>query len=188
MKWNWNRCRRRQDTSLLAAGALDEKDKIELERHLAACEECRRYYGEIKFLTAPLAGWEKKLSAIEPTPAAQRRWAKAVQETEATSASCLSPLQNFWRIAWDELLWPSRYAWTGMAVLWVAMLAINAQLSDHRTYDAGRRAPSSLAMIQAWAEQNRVLAELAQPAFGLPAPPHYIARPRSQRRQDWAII
>jgi hypothetical protein len=208
MKWFWNRCRRRQDTSLLAAGALGEKEKIELERHLAACEECRNYYGEIKTLTAPWAGWEKRLSAIEATPAAQKRWARGVQETAQASSSPnhnhnLNPNPNpqrlrlrlglrlgtkFLRFVWGELLWPSRYAWSGMAALWVAMLVINGQLSDHRTSGAGDRAASSQDMIQAWEEQNRVLAELTQPAYVLPAPPPYIPRPRSQKERNWAII
>ena len=180
----WTRCRRRQDASLLAAGALGEEERMELERHLAECNECRSYYSEIRTLAAPLAGWEKKLSAIEATPAAQRRWARAVQETGAPSALA----QNVWRIVWGELIRPSRYAWAGMAALWVAMLVINGQLSDPRSSNAGGRAASSQEMIQAWEEQNRVLAELAQPAFPVPAPPPYIPRPRSQREQTWAII
>jgi len=185
MKWIWNRCRRRQDASLLAAGALGGAEKMEVEHHLAACEECRIYYGELKALTEPLAGWEKKFSGVEATPAAQRRWAKAVQE-------CDSPrpprLQNIWRIVWGELLWPSRYAWAGMAALWLAMLVINGQLSDPRTNVASSALASSPAMIPDWVEQNRVLAELAQPAFGVPIPPPYIPRPRSQKEQNWAVI
>jgi anti-sigma factor RsiW len=192
MKWFWNRCHRRQDASLLAAGALSEEERIEMERHLASCEECRDYYSEVKALTAPLAGWEKRLSTIEATPVAQRRWAGAVQEA-AEASSSLNPNPQrlrlgtgFWRIVWVELLWPSRYAWSGLAALWVAMLVINAQLSDHQTSGAGDRAASSQDMIQAWEEQNRVLAELAKPsftAFAVPAPPPYVPRPRSERKQ-----
>ena len=73
MKWFGNRCRRCQDVSLLAAGALNEEEKIELENHLAACQECRSYFAEIKTLIVPLAGWENNLSPIEATPAARMR-------------------------------------------------------------------------------------------------------------------
>jgi hypothetical protein len=206
MKWMWNHCRRRQDISLMAAGALAQEEKIELERHLAACEKCRTYYGEIKTLTAPWAGWEKNLSAVEATPAARIRWAKAVQEAARVSAPNLNPNPNpnpqrlrlrlgaglrsglgIWRVVWGELIWPSRYAWSGMAALWVAMLVINGSLSDHRS-GAGSRAASSQEMIEAWEDQNRVLAQLVQPAAVVPAPPPYIPRPRSQKAQDWAII
>jgi len=200
MKWIWHPCcRRRQDISLLAAGALDEEAKIELERHLAACEECRSYYIEIKALAAPLAGWEKNLTSIEATPAAQRRWARAVREAAPSASPEPNPERlrlrlrlrlgmGCWRIVWRELIWPSRYAWSGMAALWVAMLVVNGQLSDHRASGAGDRAASSQEMIQAWEEQNRVLALFVQPAVVVAAPPRYIPRPRSQKAQDWAII
>lgn len=95
---------------------------------------------------------------------------------------------GFWRIVWGELIWPSRYAWSGMAALWVAMLVINGQLSDHRPGATGTRAASTQEIMQAWAEQNRVLALLIQPAVAVPAPPPYVPRPRSQKAQDWAII
>jgi anti-sigma factor RsiW len=184
MKWIWNRCRRRLDASLLAAGVLGEEEKIELERHWATCEECRRYYGEIKTLTAPLVAWEKGFSAIQVTPATQRRWVRAVQE----SGRCGRSVWPLFRNLWCELLWPSRYAWTGLAALWVALLVINAQLSDHPAHGANDHAGSSQDMIQAWREQTRVLAELIQPSLGVPTPPPYIPRPRSQKRQNSAII
>lgn len=189
MKWFWHRCRRRRrDVCLLAAGALGEDERPELERHLAACGECRNYHGEIKALAAPLAGWEKDFSTVEATPAAQKRWARAVQETGAPSGVWRFLLKHAWRIVWGELIRPSRYAWAGMAALWVAMLIINGQLSGPRMRGAGDRASSAQKMIQAWEEQNRVLAELAQPASVIPAPPPSVPRPRSQREQDWAII
>jgi hypothetical protein len=184
----WHRCRRRKDICLLAAGALDEEEKIELQRHLAACRECRIYYGQINSLTAPLAGWEKNFSSIQAAPAAQMRWAAAVREAGASSALRQPPLKNVWSVLWGELIRPSRHAWAGMAALWVLMLAVNAQLSDHRAGGAGARASSSQDMIQAWVEQNRVLAELTQPAFTVPAAPPDLPRPRSQRARDWEIL
>jgi anti-sigma factor RsiW len=199
MKWFWNRCRRRQDISLLVAGALGQEEKLELERHLAACNECRTYFGEIKTLTAPLVAWEKNLSAIEATPAARMRWARAVQEAARVSAPNPNPQRlrlrlrvsvgtGFWRTVWLELILPSRYAWSGMAALWVAMLVINGQLTDHRTRDAGAGVASTQEIMQAWAEQNRVMALLIQPAVAVPPPLPPIPRPRSQKSQDWAII
>jgi hypothetical protein len=111
-----------------------------------------------------------------------------VEASGAVSAVRPPLPQRVWQIIWGELIWPSRYAWGGMAALWAAMLVINGQLSDHRMNDTGARAFSSQEMIQAWEEQNRVLAELGPPAFVVPAAPPITPGPRSQRKQDWAII
>jgi anti-sigma factor RsiW len=186
MKRIWHSCRRRQDTGLLAAGGLGDKEKIELERHLAQCEECRNYFIELKTLTAPLAGWEKNLSAIEATSAARMRWAKAVQDSDAPAPRGWSRLQNLWRIVWDELIWPSRRAWAGMAALWVAMLALNLSCSEHRD-EAGTGAGSSQEMMLAWAERNLVLAELARPSFVVHVAPANLSRPHSQMKRSWEI-
>ena len=95
---------------------------------------------------------------------------------------------RFWRIVWRELIWPSRLAWAGMAALWVVMLAVNGRLSDHRMIEAGASSSSTQNVMQAWEEQNRVLAELTQPAFVLPAAPSIPPRPRSERERDWKIV
>jgi hypothetical protein len=194
MKWIWNRCRRRQDVSLLAGGALGEEEKIELENHLAVCQECRVYFKEIKALTAPLAGWEKNLAPIEATPRARLRWARAVQEA-ALHSSTPNPGRlrlgtRVWQVVWRELIRPSRYAWGSMAAIWVVMLAVNGQLSDHRMIEASDHSSSARDMMMAWVEQNRVLAELTQPAFGftMPATPAILPRPHSERERDRAII
>ncbi len=187
MKRIWHRCRRRQDTSLLAAGGLGDDEKVELERHLAECEECRTYFVELKTLTAPLEGWEKNLAAVGATSAARTRWAKAVQNSVAPALSGRPRLQNLWHTVWGELIWPSRYAWSGMAALWVAMLALNLSWSVHGG-DAGTGAGSSQEMMQAWAEQNFVLAELAQPSFVVHAAPANLPRPHSQIKQNWEIL
>jgi hypothetical protein len=136
MKWFWNRCNRRAEAGLLAADVLDGEQRRDLENHIAACEECRTYYGEIKIATAPLTGWEKSLSAIEATPVARNRWARALKEATPPAPACPQgprSQEGFWRAVWRELIWPSRYVWSGLAALWVAMLVVNAQLSDHPT-------------------------------------------------------
>jgi hypothetical protein len=81
-----------------------------------------------------------------------------------------------------------------MAALWVAMLVINGQLSDHRMSNAGARAGFSQEIMQSWEEQNRVVAELAQPAMFHSAPanpplaPANPPRPRSERKQARQIV
>jgi hypothetical protein len=95
---------------------------------------------------------------------------------------------RFWRIVWCGLIRPSRYAWAGMAALWLVMLAVNGRLSGHRMTGAGASPSSTQDMMQAWEEQNRVLAELTQPAFAVPAAPPILPRPRSERERDWKIV
>jgi anti-sigma factor RsiW len=187
MRWIRNRCRR-EDICLLAAGALSDEEKIDLERHLAGCQECRDYYGEIKSLTAPLAGWEKSLSAVEVTREARLRWAGAVQGIGAPVAIRQPLPQNVWQIIWRELIWPSRYAWGGMAALWAAMLVVNVQLSGPGSNAVSASVSSPQEMMQAWREQNRVLAELAQPVLVFSVPPSDVLPPRSQRESDREIL
>jgi len=188
MKWFNNRCRHREEVSLLAGGALRADEKNEVERHLAACSECRTYYGELKKLTESLAEWEKEFTAIEATPAAQIRWAKAVQQTRQPSTPHQPLLKNVWRIVWRELIWPSRHAWTGMAVLWAIILFINARISDSRTFGVNIQAAAKPDLMEAWQEQNRVMAELTQPSFTVPVAPAVISRPRSELDLRWKII
>jgi anti-sigma factor RsiW len=197
-------CRRRREICLFAASSLPEQDRPELERHLAACPACRNYYREIKSLAAPLAVWEDHFAHIEPTQAMQTRWAAAVQAaaTSMSSTASISStppahrllLQNLCRNLWRELVWPCRRAWVGLAAIWLALLAVNARLSDHPTQMAGLNSPSASEIMQSWEEQTRVLAELTQPAHVYTAPiqppaaPANPPRPHSERKQDWQIV
>jgi anti-sigma factor RsiW len=216
MKWFRNPCRsRRREISLFATGALPEQDRPEMERHLAACSSCRSYCNEIKALAAPLAGWEKNLAQIEPTQVMRTRWAGAVQASTAQAAAGKSGLRgsaalpgwvqgsaaqagargslpkNIFRNVWREMIWPCRRAWVGLAAVWLALLAVNARLSDPQS--AGARSSSAAAMVQSWEEQTRVLAELTQPGIvrapvNTPAAPFDPPRPRSAREQEWQIV
>jgi len=179
MKWFWNRChRRRQDISLLAAGAQGGEEKGELERHLATCDDCQKYYSEIKALTASLMEWEKPLFPVTATPVLQMRWAKAVREADRPNFAQLPKQRNIWRTVWQEVIWPSRLAWAGMAAFWIVMLTINGRLSDHPMNRTG--ASSAQNLEQLWEEQNHVLVELIGPALVIPAaPPANISGPRS---------
>ena len=182
----WNDCRHREDTSLLAVGALRGEEKSRMELHLSACHECRSYYSEIKVVTKPLAAWEENFSTIEVSSAARMHWTTAIQNAAAPSPDRLPPLQKAWRIVWGELIRPSRYTWTTMAALWTAMLLINALMLDHQSKNASSFASSPQDMLQAWQEQNRVLAELTQPGLASPVPPPpAVPIPRSQTEATW---
>jgi len=195
MKWFFNQChRRRQEISLLAARALPEPARPEVERHLAACSCCRAYFNEIKTLAGPLAGWEKDFAQIEPTQAMQLRWAGAVQASTAEGAGHEPRLRSVWRNLWLELIWPYRRGWIGLAAVWVALLAVNARLPNHPMRMAGASSSSGGASIELW-EETRVLAELTQPGIAISAPmkapaaaPANPPRPRSARKPDWQNV
>jgi anti-sigma factor RsiW len=188
MKWFRNPCRRREDVSLLAADVLSGDEKNAVERHVAECAGCRTYYKQLSELAAPLAGWEKDLASIEVTQTMRTRWAKAVQQGKVASSDAFGSsglVGGFLRTVWRELFWPSRYAWSGVALVWGAILIVNVQLSDH---SMGRTSSSPQEIMQAWQEQNHVFAEWTRPSITVPAAPAYIPRPHSQRDEDWAVI
>jgi len=188
MKWFWKHCGRREDASLLAAEILSGDEKIAVERHLAECAECRAHYNELSSVTAPFTGWEKNYSCVEASPRMRTHWAKAVKQAAATPSDTAQPATSdlgFFEAVWRELICPSRYAWSGLAALWVAMLVVNAQLSHH---PAGRASTSPQEIFQAWEEQKRAIAEWNEPSVIVRVAPAYIPRPRSQRDQDWAAI
>ena len=84
--------------------------------------------------------------------------------------------------AWQELIWPSRRTWAGLAAAWLALAAINIQRRVAVKASPGGSSVPASDFAQAFEEQRRVLAELLQPAIALPAePPRPGPRPRSER-------
>src|SRR5579872_2469110 len=184
MKWLLNRCgRHRGNLILLAGGALPKQESTGVENHLAGCAGCRKYYDEIKRMTAPLANWERSLAHVEPDQTLRMRWTKAVQ-----AAGKPGPVRRFAPATivsaiWRELIWPCRRAWAGMAALWLVLWAVNSGMSDAPQAAMTARAPSTAEMFQALEEQRRTLAELLPPANSQPAEPRrHNTQPRSERR------
>jgi hypothetical protein len=86
-------------------------------------------------------------------------------------------LANFWR----EVIWRSRLAWIGMAACWVLLWMVNRQLDPVSTTVVSARSRPTAETVRAFEEQQRLLAELLQPAAPAPAEP---ARPRPQPRSE----
>jgi hypothetical protein len=89
-------------------------------------------------------------------------------------------LQEIWR----EWLRPFRYVWAGMAALWLVMMSMNFGLSRTEPATTNAQSAPAPAMLQAFEEQRRVLAELVTFAPDPVAPPQQNdSRPRSARQR-----
>jgi len=155
---------------------------------------CRAHFNELRALAEPLAGWEKEFAHIELTADMRKLWAEAMQASAAETAAREPWARSVWRSVWLELIWPYRQGWIGLATVWLALLAVNAQLPNHPMRMAGASASSGGASIELW-EETRVQAELTQPGIALSAPikvpatlPSNLPRPRSERKPDWQIV
>ncbi len=86
---------------------------------------------------------------------------------------------------WQELIWPSRRAWTGIAALWVLLLAVNLMLKAASPGVPAARSIHSPDLVRAYEEQRRVLAELLAPVN---PPPAASARPLPHPRSERPVL
>jgi len=190
MKWFLHPCRcHRQSLCLLASGLLAGQDKVRIESHLAGCADCRSYYDEIKTVTAPLAGWEKHFADIEPGTAVHLRLAKAIASAnQSESVRPLAPKIVLLK-CWQQLILPCRRIWAGLAAVWVLLLAVNVSTHTGSQMTTAKSSPTP-EMIQAWRQQERLLAELigpTEPHAAMP-PKTYLPQPGSQRRFEMLTV
>lgn len=182
----------REDLCLLASGALAEAESAASRRHLAACAGCRRYFDELKSLTAPLVDWEGAYSHVRPDPAQQARWANAIQQVAAAHEPDRTPASSAILLTlWRELIRPCRRAWAAMAVLWVIMCAIHFGSAGDQISAARPITASVPFMWQTFEDQQLVLADLLEPFTRETAEParqdRTRPRPHSQNRTRWQI-
>ena len=161
MKRFFNGCGRyRRSLCLLAGGALPEPEKDEIENHLATCADCRKYYREIQTVTGPLTNWAENFARLQPGQAVQTRWARAVLAAGGPEpVRRLTPLMAF-RDWWQEVIWPCRRIWAGLAAVWVMILAGNFSLQDHSPSLAAKSPPPSQEMLMSFKDQQKILADL----------------------------
>lgn len=173
----------RADLCLLASGALADHEQARLEKHLAACPDCRKHYDEINLLAAPLAQWEEAFSAIEPDDTVRGRWAKhfqaALEPIQPPRSTLLDAFFDWCR----DLIWPCRRIWTGFAAIWLVILAVDLSLRDTESEKSSR--PSS-EMVRAFLKSEGFLPEFANPAKSRVARPPQPAlpQPRSERTPE----
>jgi anti-sigma factor RsiW len=142
----------------MASGALPDKQRAAVDKHLATCADCRKYYEEIKSMTAPLANWEKAFSQIEPDQTVQTRWAKdfqaAIEPTPQPRIKFLMAILDWHR----DMIWPCRRVWTALSAVWLVILGVN--LSTRGTSHSPRPSPE---MLRAFLESEGFLAESPKP-------------------------
>ena len=87
---------------------------------------------------------------------------------------------------WQELILPSRRIWAGLAAVWVVLVVINAGQSKSAPGSNTVAASAKPEVMQAIAEQKRLLAELLQAGNPQPAErPRAAGRPRTQGVAQW---
>lgn len=184
----WNRCRRhRQSLCLLAADALPEAQRIELEQHLAACADCRSRYAQVESVTESFAAYRGSVASLEPSPAARQNWALAIRKASQSQPSAQGKPKPSLALWWRELIWPCRRTWGGIAALWLLMWAANWERPGLRDA-AGSSSVATSAMTQSFEEERRLLAELIPPADPEPAEaPRRKPSPRSEIQKPQVI-
>jgi hypothetical protein len=177
-------CRRcREAISVLATGVLPEEERSATGIHLGQCADCRNYAEQIKNLTVPFAVWKQSLACIEPTPAAQSRWAQAIRSASTGPAKPAESSSGWW----SDVIWPCRHAWGGIAALWLVMWAVNWQRPTVSAAGSSAAHSPSPIMLQAMAEQRRLLTEMLPPPQMPPAePPPRNPQPHSERHSTSA--
>lgn len=184
MKRFFDPCRRhRRNICLLASGALSEREKIQAQDHLHHCARCRGYFEEIKTVAVPLANWAESLPQIQPGESAQRRWASAVETAGRPDAIRRFAPAAVFRDWVREVIWPWRRVWTGLAAVWILILAANFSAHNPAQAVAAKSDPTP-EMIQAWRQQERLLAELIGPNETRAAAPRrtFLPQPSGERR------
>ena len=197
MKWFFDPCRHhRRNLSLLAAGVLSEAEKDPLAIHLAACADCRQYFGELKTVAAPLADWAENLSQIQLGESTRQRWTQAIRRSAVAAVynrrlvaedshkrRSQTAATIIWRVLWREVFWPWRRVWAGLAAVWLVILAGNVSLREPSPVIVSKSAAPSEEAVNSFRDQQKILAELL-PGNSAPrdaGPQRFISpKPRTQ--------
>jgi len=173
------RCR--ESICLLASGALPEEEKAEAQAHLASCAECRKYFDQIKAVTAPLVNWERSFAQIQASPTLQMRWTTAISAEAKGEAHERLTIQALLHRCWLELLLPVRWHLAGMGALWMIAAFLNIEPSTQRASIAQNK-PAPRQLLMALRENRRQISELINPPAteSDPLPEVFIPRRRSE--------
>ena len=123
-----------------------------------------------------------KLNAIRREVVAElnHQGTKTQSRTENLVSWCLGGSNKLWL----ELVWPCRRIWTGLAAVWILIIAVNLSQRDPAEMMARKSPPPSPEMILTFRQQEMLLAELIgpnEPRIAEP-PKTFTPRPSSERR------
>ncbi|HZL13265.1 MAG TPA: hypothetical protein VFC85_03905 [Verrucomicrobiae bacterium] len=125
---------------------------------------------------------EPKLDAIRLSVARELNNKETREQSfqEFFASLFLGCSKNFW----DELIFPCRRIWTGLAAIWILIFVVNLSQRDPAEMMARKSPPPSPEMIMAFRQQEKLLAELIgsnEPRIAEP-PKTFSPRPSSERR------
>jgi hypothetical protein len=108
------------------------------------------------------------------------------KETKEQSrpASLVSSSLCCFKTFWNELIFPCRRIWTGLAAVWILIFVVNFSQRDPSEMMARKSSPPSPEMILTFRQQEILLAELIgqnEPQAAEP-PKIFSPRPSSERR------
>jgi hypothetical protein len=171
---------------------LDAKTTLEIEQHLKACPDCARLFVEEQKLDAHVMGglrrgprtaalWERieKEVVAAGSATSRPRPPRHVSQPVACPA-LLGALGAQLRAGWQA----SRWAWTGLAGVWVVIFALHFTAREpDAPLLAGQEAPSTSQLRLALKQQRLLMAELGVTAEPAPAtkPKAAPPSPRSDR-------
>jgi anti-sigma factor RsiW len=189
---------------------LDAKATFEIERHLATCPACARLLAEEEKLEARMVAglnrgtrtatlWEQiERSVVAAAPLSPdlfaecegltrsrrepQRAAERSPSLRTAAYLCVSALIRL-RAGWQA----SRWAWSGLAAVWVGILALNfAAREPGAPLVAGQDLPSASEMGFALKQKQLLMAGLAVTSEPAPAdrPKAALPSPRSDRRNE----
>ena len=173
---------------------LDAKSSLEVEQHLKTCPDCARFFAEAEKLdarlkaglncgpsTAPL--WEQiERSVVAAGAAATHSRPSAVVPEAAGWSAVLGALGARLRAGWQT----SRWAWTGLAAVWVVILGLNSAAPEPAPpLVAGQGAPPASEVRFALKQKYLLMAGLAftPEAAETEKPKTALPSPRSDRRK-----
>jgi hypothetical protein len=112
------------------------------------------------------------------------------QETKKPSvpASLVASLLGGPNKLWQELVWPARRIWAGLAAVWIGIFAVNFSQRDPAPVMAAKS--SSPQMMLTFRQQERLLAELTGPGEPSVAEPpkNKTTAPRPRSERDFEIL
>jgi anti-sigma factor RsiW len=191
MKRLFDSCRRqRQSLCLLAGGMLSEPERSGVERHLAACAGCRKYFEEVQAVATSLSDYVETQADLQPRLGAQARWNQAIRAAGRTppvrSTAPAGAVAPWWR----EVIWPWRRVWAGLAVVWLGIFAGNVSLPGPEPALSAKASPRSQEMLMSFRDQQRILAELLPDLVAVQDADRqrpYLPKPRTERAPVMAV-